>query len=46
MIELELLDLLVVVVVVVVVVAAAVEFIVVGIMSSGVAPGNVVDSNI
>ena len=44
MIELELLDLLVVVVVVAA--AAAVEFIVVGIMSSGVAPGNVVDSNI
>ena len=42
MIELELLDLLVVVVAA----AAAVEFIVVGIMSSGVGPGNVVDSNI
>ena len=40
MIELELLDLLVVVA------AAAEEFIVEGIMSSGVAPGNVVDSNI
>ena len=44
MIELELLDLLVVVVVVAA--AAAVELIVAGIMSSGVGPGNVVDSNI
>ena len=46
MIELELLDLLVVVVVVVAAAAVAVEFIVEGIMSSGVGPGNVVDSNI